>query len=887
MSSSAIKVGSSGKTYTYQSSGGNLHDGGNVSSIEYHADMTNISRLEDKIRLLQEDIEYERELRQKVEREKSTLSVTVIQLQERVEEVEAGADGQYEINRKRDSELAKLRKLLEDVHLESEQSLHIMKKKHSETVVEFQDQVDILSKSRGKFEKEKIKIQQECFELTEQLEKSTVECASYHKSIKSLNITVEEYYKRIEELNKTIVDITSSKQRLSVENVEMSKTVQEMRIKIEEISYSSKSASGSYDDLKRKYDSEYRKCSKLEAEINSLSNELIMLKKAYDEEAELRLAIERKLSMESQLVLQFKSKFESESRLRIEEVEEIKKKLSIKIVELEEYVSALTAKVSGVEKQKMRLSQEIEIVIIDLEKANGAHREIKSKYEIIERDYKSISLKYEEISILHEQVTRELKARQIDITSISKEYTDIKVSHERLSLDYKKVSGELGDMKSGYGDMGRMKHDLELQIQSLERERADLAHALGDADSAFKVEESRYLKLSNEVQSYKIEMEKKLYISVEEIEIVRKNMSVDIEMLNSRVVEAETRLKSEVSKIKKKFQLTITELEMSLDTANKTNIDLQKTCKKQSITLQELQVHYDELQRGLQQTLDQYGMAQRRIQALTAEYEEARSSLEIAIRSRRTIEVQYEDAGARIKDLTVINTNLAGMKMKLEQEISIIASDYENVSKELRIVEERYSKASIEIKRVSELLHEESERYIKIESIKNSLSIEVKNLSIRIEESEANNMASIQRMVSKLESRVHELEMHLEEERRLHSQTVSILKKKERNIKELVMQCEEDHKNISILQETLEKSYEKVTIYKRQLHEQESMSSTNLSRVRRFQRELETAEERAETAESNLTMIRAKHRTFVTNQVTTLPTGEHVIIKETYTQEGY
>merc|ERR1712106_225000 len=261
---------------------------------------------------------------------------------------------------------------------------------------------------------------------------------------------------------------------------------------------------------------------------------------------------------ESQLVLQFKSKFESESRLRIEGVEEIKKKLSIKIVELEEYVSALTAKVSGVEKQKMRLSQEIEIVIIDLEKANTAHREIKSKYEIIERDYKSISLKYEEISVLHEQVTRELKARQIDITSISKEYTDIKVSHERLSLDYKKVSGELGDMKSGYGDLGRMKHDLEMQIQSLERERADLAHALGDAEGAFKVEESRFLKLSNEYQSYKLDMEKKLYISVEEIEIVRKNMSVDIEMLNSRVVEAETRLKSEVSKIKKKFQLTIT-----------------------------------------------------------------------------------------------------------------------------------------------------------------------------------------------------------------------------------------------------------------------------------------------------------------------------------------
>ena len=42
------------------------------------------------------------------------------------------------------------------------------------------------------------------------------------------------------------------------------------------------------------------------------------------------------------------------------------------------------------------------------------------------------------------------------------------------------------------------------------------------------------------------------------------------------------------------------------------------------------------------------------------------------------------------------------------------------------------------------------------------------------------------------------------------------------------------------------------------------MSQQNLSRVRRFQRELEAAEDRAESAETNLNFVRAKHRTFVT-----------------------
>lgn len=51
------------------------------------------------------------------------------------------------------------------------------------------------------------------------------------------------------------------------------------------------------------------------------------------------------------------------------------------------------------------------------------------------------------------------------------------------------------------------------------------------------------------------------------------------------MVEAETKLKSEVQRVKKKMQIQITELELSLDVANKNNIDLQKTIKKQSLTL--------------------------------------------------------------------------------------------------------------------------------------------------------------------------------------------------------------------------------------------------------------------------------------------------------------
>ena len=56
----------------------------------------------------------------------------------------------FEISKKRDAELAKLRKLLEDVHLESEETAHMLRKKHQEAVVDLQDQLELMAKSKVK-----------------------------------------------------------------------------------------------------------------------------------------------------------------------------------------------------------------------------------------------------------------------------------------------------------------------------------------------------------------------------------------------------------------------------------------------------------------------------------------------------------------------------------------------------------------------------------------------------------------------------------------------------------------------------------------------------------------------------------------------------------------
>lgn len=71
-----------------------------------------------------------------------------------------------------------------------------------------------------------------------------------------------------------------------------------------------------------------------------------------------------------------------------------------------------------------------------------------------------------------------------------------------------------------------------------------------------------------------------------------------------------------------------------------------------------------------------------------------------------------------------------------------------------------------------------------------------------------------------MEARLRDLELELDEEKRRHAETIKILRKKERTVKEVLIQCEEDQKNVILLQDTLEKANVKINLYKRQLTEQ-------------------------------------------------------------------
>merc|ERR1712025_68298 len=127
-------------------------------------------------------------------------------------------------------------------------------------------------------------------------------------------------------------------------------------------------------------------------------------------------------------------------------------------------------------------------------------------------------------------------------------------------------------------------------------------------------------------------------------------------------------------------------------------------------------------------------------------------------------------------------------------------------------------------------IRNEKERANSLEKSKKNAENQLKDLQIRLEESEANALKGGKKIIQQLESRVRDLENELDNEQRRHAETQKNVRKADRRLKELTYQAEEDKKSAERLQDILDKLQDKLKVYKRRVEEAEEIASVNLAK---------------------------------------------------------
>merc|ERR1712128_54203 len=671
-----------------------------------------------------DDLECEMGLRRKVEQEKQSLQMQIISISERLTEAEHGSESQLEINRKREAEMAKLRKLLEDVHNESEQQIHTLRTKHQTAMMELQEQIERVTREKEKTVKEKSVMKTEISELYAQIEILQSEKISIKKIVEKLEITVNEYYMKIEDQNRSAVELNSQKSRLQMEAQESNKKLNEFKLAMEHAGMDKNKFASQLDELRKAADNEQRARNAAETKIATLERNIKQYSVEIEELRQIKINLEGSIGKWQAENADWKKKYENEARLPVEEGDALKKKFTVEITTLTDALHNLEQRLKAAENAKAKLTSEVSVLVKDFEHSQVVIKELTAKLGSSDKTCNDLAIKLREMTNLYEKADRDSKARAQDVVKMGNEMDRVRMANETLTQVKAKLEDELKSFKTEFEALKKRFADLDRDNRKVVHEREELARAYKKSDDEKAKALSQVQLLEKELAKMKAEFEKTFGGARSEYEANKKKLVDEINILSRRLAEAESGLKNEVEVIKK---------EMSLDASNKGNAQLQNTCKIQNDKIMQLTSAYEDVNRKLGGSVQQYDVTIKELTELDVAYKKITVDYNKSLTIIKDYELKLNGFNGKVNELTSANNQLMMVKTKLEKEFGQVSKDYDDIARELKLADDRANKAGSDAHHFESLLREESAKLVKIDQAKKSLENEVRSLSVRIE----------------------------------------------------------------------------------------------------------------------------------------------------------
>merc|ERR1712212_837667 len=813
-----------------------------------------IKELQTRIEELDEELAIERQNRAKAEKNRSILSRDIEDLGRRLEEAGSNTSTQIELNKKRETELTKLKSDLEESNIAHEGTLAALRSKHNNTMSEMGEQIDSLNKMKAKAEKDKAGMERDLQDARGGLDESMRDRANIEKNCKLSQGLIVECNTKLDELARALNEADSTKKKLYVESQDLTRQIEETESAIATLGKNKISLSTQLEDTKRLADGEARDRAALLTKYKNLSTECENLRMRIEEEAEKKNDVLKALSKAQAEMQLWKSKFETEALGRIEELEGNKSKLACRVMEAEETIESLNAKVSSTEKTKHRLEVELEEMQMEYERTHAAAVITEKRGRNFDKVVGEWKAKADDLMAELEASRSECRNYNSEVFRLKAAYDETNEQLDVVRRENKNLADEIKDLLDQLGDGGRSIHELDKQRRRLEVEKEELQAALEEAEGALEQEENKVLRAQLELSQVRQEIDRRVAEKEEEFNNTRKNHQRAMESLGASL-EAEQRAKAEALRIKKKLEGDINELEIGLDHANKANAEGLKAIKRYQGQLRDTIQAFEDESRQRQQISEAAGIADRKAAALSGEVEESRALLDSADRAKRQIEMEIADSRNACNEITAINSRDMASKRALEGQLHTLQAEIDAMLGSAKNAEEKSKKAMVDAARLADELRSEQDHANTQASAKKSLEGQLAELESRCNDAEAAAMKGGKAAMAKLENRIHELEGELGSVQSRTSENMKAYQRAERKVKELGFSSDEDKKNQDRMSDLAGKLQQKIKTYKTQIEEAEEIAALNLAKFRKAQQSLEETEERAKMAGAGLTLI--------------------------------
>merc|ERR1712168_164098 len=806
-----------------------------------------IKELQGRVEEMEEELEAERQARAKAERQRSDLAREMESLGERLNEATGTTAAQIELNKKRESEVTKMRKDLEEANIQRDATITSLKRKQQDAIAEMSEQIDQLGKMKAKIEKDKSQIMIEIQDVRAATDEVARSKASAEKSYKNLVGTLNDLNKKVEEANLNLGDMEAGKRRITAENADLPRQLQEIESNANLLLKTKSALVAALDEQKSIADNEAKERVSLLAKYRNLEHEADGLKEN----------LGRSLNKALGEADMWRQKYEIDGLAKAEELEMSRLKLQARLSESQSTIEQLNAKLYQLEKSKAKVQADLQEMAVQLDQAQILNAAMEKKAKQCDRIVGEWKGKCDSLGMDLDVAQKETRNVSSELFRVKNAYDESVLQLEEVRRENKTLSNEIKDIMDQITEGGRSIHEIDKIRKRLEAEKMELQSALEEAEATLEQEENKVLRCQMELTQVKVEIERRIAEKDEEFAMVRKNQAKALDSMQT-ALETEAKGKAEALRMKKKLESDAADLGLALEHAIAGNAETQNTIKKYQNQVRDAQVKVDEESAAKSAAADAKVAADRKAAAMQNALEESRALLETADRQRRSAEQELADTNETLADLGNVNQSIAAAKRKLESEYNQLNGDLDEMTNEAKLSEDKAARAMVDAARLADELRCEQDLAMALEKDKKLLEAQCKDTGSRADGAEVNALKGGRKAMIKMETRIRELESELDAESRRNGDICKNLRKSERTIKELTFAADEDKKNHERMQALIDQLQGKVKSYKKQIEEAEEIAALNLAKYRKVAGALGDAEASADANEQAAAMRKAR-----------------------------
>uniref|UniRef100_A0A3B3ZR71 Myosin tail domain-containing protein n=1 Tax=Periophthalmus magnuspinnatus TaxID=409849 RepID=A0A3B3ZR71_9GOBI len=593
------------------------------------------------------------------------------------------------------------------------------------------------------------------------------------------------------------------------------------------------------------------------------------------------LPIEKTKSEEERKRLKEKlAKAETELQTTVEELFQVKmerEQYQTEIRDLQDQLSEMhdeldTAKKSAVDSERDALMTDLMQLRAELQQTLLAKEDQEELLHRRERELTALkgALK-EEVSAHDQELDKMREQYEKEISRLQATLEEAKQSSATVVREKAEVEAAKGAVEGQAGRLSQEAERLRRRMQELENEVAKLNRIIDDA----KLQESRLTDRVARLEKEKKQLEESLAeIKEQEEEMSRANRALTIRLED--VQRNFTKLSNEHKDLEERLQEERTQKEQFKNMKN----DIEDERRLLDRTVEKLQKEMNDIveasqssTRELQEQIDIYKEKNKReLTELQRLLKERGQEVDKYLLTTKTLqeELSHKEEDLRRcqkeRDEAIVRKEALERKLHdLETEAATRVQAKEETTKHIKLLEvfhkrhlmDRVDRGREQVEQMrNELLQERASRQ-DLECDKMALERQNKDLKSRVAHLESSQKSNKEGLISQLEGRIQELEERLEAEERERGNLQLVNRRLERKVKEMVMQVEEEQ---NTLQDEKNQLNLRLKALKRQMDEAEEEIDRLEHGKKKLQRELDDQQETNEHLQSQLKAMRSEMR---------------------------